>query len=642
MRRRMKCGGKPRRKAGFGVDGALIAGATLAAAGMNVLATTQAAKQQADATVKNAEHQTRAIEEQSKNDTQLQKDMISYQTEQKQQDRDLLNDINMTMQMQAGKQNANDIMNANRMQAKYGKTNSKINSKRRKLRTTQPSYGGATKLVQTTDGGEAVPLAIDENGYGVYELRGDNHKQYHKAQGGKYKSGVGVKTRTGEVVEGEGSKTNKPGELYVRTPNNDYFLSRHTINGFNPTDAVLSGMNPDEALAIQETNKDILDLPDDGHKAKISKRMHKLRYGGRNKYWNGGTPYNFYGPYLNTDNPWQGSVPITGMNLSAPNTTANPTFPRSLPTKAPNYNTGGTRSGAGNYTGAIVGAGANILGAGLSWLGNYLSGRTIAAANEKAYSTLADAYKNLKTIDMDIIDGNESWNAPQVLAVVRDPNVSDKPMIERVNRDARHEKDVVNRSTMSSAARINRLANIDDNRQQRISEIAANTNNKREDIIQKNIDTINNMAVANADRTMKWRSDKTKERLQLAMYNNNIKNLQETGPAQARADADLAIAQAKSDANLVGWSGLASAITGSAQGFASTWSGLRQEHNNWNNVLVGANLENQIAASITRDDSIGIQTALNLYNTLKRNTDTDSIRYTQMLRNHLKSKGVAV
>lgn len=330
------------------------------------------------------------------------------------------------------------------------------------------------------------------------------------------------------------------------------------------------------------------------------------------------------------------------MTLSSPNTTANPTVPSSLPTKVPSYNNGGTRSGGGDYTGAIVGAGANVLGAGLNWLGNYLAGRSIAKANDKAANILSEAYGNLKTIDMDIIDGNESWNAPQVLAVVRDPNVSDKPMVERVNRDARAERELVNKSSMSSAVRINRLAGIDDRRQQRLSEIAADTNNRREAILQKNIDTINNVAAGNADRTMKWRSDKTNARLQLAMYNNNIENLKITGPAQARADADLAIAQAKSDANLAGWSGLASAITGSAQGFASTWTGLRQERNNWNNVLVGANLENQVAASITRDDSIGIQTALNLYNALKRNTDTDSIRYTQMLRNHLKSKGVAI
>ncbi len=41
---RLKCGGKPRRKALFGMDGAVTAAATLAAAGMQVAATTAAAK----------------------------------------------------------------------------------------------------------------------------------------------------------------------------------------------------------------------------------------------------------------------------------------------------------------------------------------------------------------------------------------------------------------------------------------------------------------------------------------------------------------------------------------------------------------------------------------------------------------------
>ena len=218
----MKCGGKPkRRKAGLGADGALMAAATITAAGMNMAATMRAAKQQADAAIKNAQTQAKSIEDQTKNNTQLQKDSIAFQTEQKQQDRDLMNDINMTMQMMAGRQNSNDILNANRMEAKYGGKGSKKNKKRNKLRAMHPFYGGANGLVETTDGGIAVPLFIDENGYGVYELRGDSHEQYHKVQGGKYKSGVGVRTRTGEIVEGEGSKTNRPGELYVKDYDGD-------------------------------------------------------------------------------------------------------------------------------------------------------------------------------------------------------------------------------------------------------------------------------------------------------------------------------------------------------------------------------------------------------------------------------------
>lgn len=641
----MKCGGKPkRRKAGLGADGALMAAATITAAGMNVAATSLAAKQQADAAIKNAQTQAKSIEEQTKNNTQLQKDSIAFQTEQKQQDRDLMNDINMTMQMMAGRQNSNDILNANRMEAKYGGKGSIKNKKRNKLRAVHPSYGGTSGLVETTDGGIAVPLYIDENGYGVYELRGDSHEQYHKVQGGKYKSGVGVRTRTGEVVEGEGSKTNRPGELYVKDYYGDYFLSKHNIDGFNPTEAVLSGVDPREAYYIQELNKQRLGLTDDGSKAKLGKRC-TLRNGGRVKARIGYPDYGsgiFSNPLGYKSNWNYGLPPIDNPSI---NTTANPIPPDTLPIKAPTYSVPSGNGGNdfwGNYGGAIVGAGANLVGAGLNWLGNYFAGKQIAKANQKAADILTNAYKGLNTIDMSIIDDNNSWDAPQVLAAVRDPNVSVKPLLERVNRDARYENNIIKRSTISSAARQQRLSAVDDRRQQRISEIAADANNRREAILQKNVEALNNIAAQNADRTIKWRSDKTNARLQLAMYNNNINNLKITGPAQAQADAALAAAQARGAATTAGWSGLGSALTSSAAGFASTWNGLRTERNNWNNVLVGADLENQVAASISRNDSIGINSAINLYNSLRNNTDSDSIKYTQILRNYLKSKNVLV
>lgn len=594
----MKCGGRrPRRKAGLGADGALMAAATLAAAGMNVAATTMSAKQQADATVKNAETQAKSIAEQTKNNTQLQKDSLSFQAEQKQQDRDLMNDINLTMQMMAGRQNANDILNANRMQAKYGKGRSK-------LRSVQPFYGGANSLVETTDGGRAIPIQIDNNGYGIYELRGDNHEQYHKAQGGRYKSGVGVRTQSGEIVEGEGSKTNSPGELYIKDYDGDYFLSKHNIGGFNPTKAVLAGVNPRQAYMIQELYKDSLGLNDDGSKAKYGGR-YKLRCGGkRRKAKIGYNPWNDYDSPLYDGTATRNYTPIS----AAPNNTSGNTNG--------NTNNNATRSsGWDSYGGAIIGAGANVLGAGLNWLGNYFAGKRIAKANQQAADTLADAYGRLQTIDMDIADKEYGWSesAPQALAVIQEAHISDKPQQEKINRDARYEENLINRSTMSSAARQQRQAASDDRRHQRLSELGADTYNKQQSITQNNIGILNNMINANAQRDIEWRKDNTAARLSLAMYNNDIRNMKEIGPAQAYADAAMSTAQNKAALNAASWQGMGNALVGSANGFASTIKGLRDERLNWYDVMSGATSEGQINAAIGRNDRLGRDYAYNLY-----------------------------
>lgn len=602
MRRKIKCGGRARRKAALGADGAIMAAATLTAAGMNVAATMKSASDQARATVDSAKTQAKSIEAQTKNNTELQKQALSVQAQQKQEERDLMNDMNMTMQMMAGRQNMNDMLNASRLQAKYGGKGARKNKKRSKLKAMQPSYGGATNLVETTDGGNAVPIAIDENGYGIYELRGDNHKQYHKTKGGKYKSGVGVRTSSGEVVEGEGSKTYKPGELYVKDYDDDYFLSRHNINGFNPTDAVLAGMNPREAFIIQEMNKETLGVNDDGSKAKYGGRCHKLKYGGRPKAYMG---MNMFGVPVGR---------IVGGGSSTIGIGLNPNS--SSPVGSNTSNNSNTRSGGmGGYTGAIVGAGANLIGAGLNWLGNHFAGRKMARANQQAGDIIANAYNNLKTIDMDFVDKKLglSEEAPQVLAAIRDPHIITKPMEERINRDARYERRMVNDTTMSSAARQQRLAAINDRGQQRLGELAANANAQREAVLDKNMEAINQASMANVNSKIQWQRDNNALRLDLAKYNNDIENTKITGAAQAQADAIMGASQARSSATLAGWSGLGQALTSGAAGFASTYDGLRQERQNWLDVMAGATNEGQINAAIGRNDKIGRDYAYQQY-----------------------------
>ena len=79
MRRKLKCGGKPRKKALFGIDGAAMAAATIAAAGMNVAATAAAAKQQANAMIQNAKTQGQAIMDQTRASNEMTREQIATQ-----------------------------------------------------------------------------------------------------------------------------------------------------------------------------------------------------------------------------------------------------------------------------------------------------------------------------------------------------------------------------------------------------------------------------------------------------------------------------------------------------------------------------------------------------------------------------------
>ena len=71
MRTSLKCGGKSRKKAMFGADGAIMAAATLTAAGMNVGATLKSAKDQAKAIQESAKTQAQVLKDKIKNDNAL-------------------------------------------------------------------------------------------------------------------------------------------------------------------------------------------------------------------------------------------------------------------------------------------------------------------------------------------------------------------------------------------------------------------------------------------------------------------------------------------------------------------------------------------------------------------------------------------
>lgn len=298
--RKLKNGG--RRKAIFGSQEAAILAAaginvagTMAASAIGASATKKAAQDQAKATIQSAQKQAQAIKDQSAKSKEFQQESQEFIKEQNAENRELQKDIQLQLQMLTGQQNVNDRLEASKIQVKNG------GSTKRKLRLASKSpsllRGSENMPFAVTDGGTVIPIGRTPEGYDMYEILGNDHEHYHKAQGGKNKTGVGIKFADGNVIEGEGNQNSNQGEIMVNTPDNAYFISKHSIAGFNPAKMTLGGMHPLQAYAIQERLKAINGISDDG-KHNSSPVEKKLLGGEPSPIYN---MYNQVGPQIGVD-----------------------------------------------------------------------------------------------------------------------------------------------------------------------------------------------------------------------------------------------------------------------------------------------------------------------------------------------------
>ena len=616
---RLKCGGKPRRKAFFGSDGAIMAAATLAAAGITSGATLAAAKSQSKSIVESAKTQAQSIKDQTINSNNLQKEQLAFTRSQNQENRQQQQDIQTTLQLMAGQENMNDRMEKNKMQVKLG-------GKPKRRSITAPFYGGGK--FQVTDGGGVIPLSVTPEGYGLYELYGNDHDHYHKTSSGKNKTGVGIKFNDGSVVEGEGNQNTNQGELLYVTPNDAMFISKHSIDGFNPTQAVMNGVHPIQAFAIQEMLKARKGLNDDGSKAKCGKRRSlKCMFGG---------PTQNLEQVNMTQNPNNGTASVAGgVIYGINNKTASPVeelqYNNAIAKRGGRIHLkcGGRKKAAwGDYAGATYNAAGNVLGAGISTWGNMWAANRLGKAYREAGGILADAYSQMHGIDMNELK-MEDYAAPHTLAVIRDSNnISYDPQRERIRRNIASERREINRGTLSSAARQQRLSASNDRMLQRMSEIDATENNAKEAIRQGNAERITQTAQANADRDVQARKDYANQRLSLLQYNNNIENAKIAGMAQARADALTQSSMAHAQGLQSSMSAIGSGLTASAQGFSSTANGLRTDRVNRENILIGADSRNKTDYLIGNTETPGNrQQAYNLWNAWKNSSDTKLKQY---------------
>lgn len=259
---------KARPKALFGEAAATLtaagiqAAATAAAAATQARASRDAARTQASNIKSAAEKQAEAIKAQSDSDKENTERSLDLMREQHDEELAMQKDIQMDIQRAMGQQNENARLEQGKIQVRNGGL-AKGKGKRRMTMPHSFLQGGNMPFI-VTDGGNAIPLGTTPEGYNLYEVRGNDHDHYHKAQGGKNKTGVGFHFADGSVVEGEGNQNTNQGEYLLTTPTDAAFISKHNIDGFNPVKAVNAGMNPMQAFILQEQIKKANGISDDG------------------------------------------------------------------------------------------------------------------------------------------------------------------------------------------------------------------------------------------------------------------------------------------------------------------------------------------------------------------------------------------
>lgn len=617
MRTSLKCGGKPRKKALLGADGAVMAAATMSAAGMNVAATLKSANAQAKAIQDSAKTQAQVIKEQTRNNTALQQESMDFTRQQNRENRDQQQEIQTTLQMLAGQENMNDRFEATKLAVKYG-------GRPKKLKQIQPLfYGGGNRPFTVTDGGGVIPLQTDANGYGLYELYGNDHDHYHKTSSGKQKSGVGIKFKDGSVVEGEGNQNTNSGEKLLVTPNDAMFISKHSIDGFNPSKAVDMGMNPQDAFNIQQALKLIKGINDDGSHMNPARRRQAL------------AGMNIINTVNQTQYPQNGTVDVaTGVAYVTQNIPQQDVEQKVAIAKCGGHRKlkcgGRTKAKDGywqKYAGATYSGIGNMLGAGINVLGNYFAGNTLSNAYKKAGNILVEAYDQMHGISLSELN-REDYSPGHIMAVVRSADTNINPQLERLRRNADNERRTVNANTLSSAARQQRLAGINDRMYQRIGEQFAYKHNEDEKIKQANTTRIQEASAQNAQLDAQARQAYANARINLLQYNNDIENAKIAGRAQSLADGMTQSSMAHSNAMVNSASAIGAGITGTAQAFANTYSANQKAERDYQNILIGADTEAKVNAVIMRKD---IETAKKLYDSFVGSNNENYKEYARQL-----------
>lgn len=640
-----KCG---RKKAGFGAEAAAImasaamnVAAQSAASIMNSNATKEAARKQAESITASANQQAASIKEQNEKLNEQRKESQDFVKQQNEENRQIQKDIQMQLAMLTGQQNVNDRLEASKIVVKNGGRT----KPRRSLR-------GDNMPFKVTDGGYVVPVGNTPEGYNLFEIRGNDHEHYHKAPGGKYKTGVGIKFADGNVIEGEGNQNTNQGEYMLQTPDAAYFISKNNIAGFNPAKAVNMGMHPLTAYNIQERQKQINGIPDDGKKKSSPVESNKklaggfipniytmynqtapkfdsditgdtvvgvvastknkfkcggkrcLKLGGRCKANNGTKTWVWGSGWIPSDeaanNPYSSGVAISNSSVTNTNTT------KPANTKSSNNfwnNIGADISSLGNLAGAWITSSAN----------KYASNKLAEAYNQAANIT-ADAYRSLQTIDPNSIK-REDFRAAHAMPALQAPISQAAPQIAVINRQLQRRLSNAGKYSASSAAAQNRMASAEIDAQDIKNKIYFADQEQMQKIRQANADRVTQAAMQNAQLDTEANKQYSQAYLNLLQYNNDIENQKILGSASALSEGATSAAGAIANAHTANATAWNNAILNSGQSFANTLSAMATRKADLEKVMLGASGDTR---SLYYANNGSYNDAKNYYNNLVR------------------------
>lgn len=532
-------------------------GATMAAAAMQAIATKNAADTQAKAIQEQAKLQQDALVRVNDNNNALQEKSIEFTKQQNELNRNLQKEMQMNLQLLAGQQNNNQLREASRIQVKCG------GSSRRKLRNAgvvPASFlqGMNNNLPFTvTDGGSVQHLATTPEGYDLYEIYGNDHEHYHKTRNGKSKTGVGIRFAGSKTIEGEGNQNTNNGELMLVTPNDAKFISKHSIKGYNPRTAVMSGEHPMVAFARQEAIKNAYGIDDDGTKSPVGRRKALTGM----KIWNPGS-------WFSEDKEERNLI-----------------------------------------NGSFINAGANLIGAGITNWANNKAAETLTDSYKEAGDTLANAYNSLKTIDMSAIN-RDDYRAAHAMAALQAPVVNTGVERAAAERDFHRTLKNIDNNTLSGAAAQNRKAMAGVQHNDRIGQIEFNADKLTQDIIRSNMHEITHVSNENANRDAQANNAYANAYLNLLQYNNDIKNERETGAAQAKADTLAQIAGIKASTKQANASAWANGLTGSTSGINNVLNIINTQRSNRENILFGTDTSSKVQYYLNKPTAPGIDSLI--------------------------------
>ena len=633
IRKLKNCG---RRKAPFGSDSAAILAAaginvagTMAASAIGASATKKAAQDQANATIQSAQKQAQAIKDQNATSKELQQQSQDFVKEQNAENRELQKDIQLQLQMLTGQQNVNDRLEASKIQVKNG------GSTKRKLRLAGkfPSFlqGSENMPFVVTDGGTVIPIGRTPEGYDIYEILGNDHEHYHKAQGGKNKTGVGIKFADGNVIEGEGNQNTNQGEIMVNTPNNAYFISKHSIAGFNPAKMTLDGMHPLQAYAIQEQLKAANGISDDGKHN--STPVEKKLLGGEPNYLY--TMHNQIGPQMGVDTvgdtavgvasqftdkkrslkcggktrrkannglkwnwntgKWEGSIANDNIQV--------PYAPGKQPSATTTNTSTGKNSGKGFFSDWTAGNTVDLIGSGIGALGNIggalitasanrSAARTVANAQNRAANLMADAYRSLTGIDMNSIR-REDYAAAHAMPALQAPVSFAQQGISKIDRSLQRTLTNAGKYSTSGASAQERMSRAEVNAQDARNEVYSEDQKQMQNIRQANAERVSRAAELNAQLDTQANREYASAYLNALQYNNDINNQKILGAAGALSEGAINSANTMSAAQTSNAQAWANAILGGTQGFTSSLSAMADRKAKLASALLGAGSDSQ-------------------------------------------------